>query len=275
MAWTRQTRRREPVDLRTDQAHTARMYDYLLGGKDNFPADREAAEQAIAGAPYLRTTARENRAFMHRAVRHLAEQQGIRQFLDIGTGIPTSPNLHEVAQAAAPDARVVYTDNDPIVLTHARALLGGSAAGRTAYLEADLGDVDTILDSAELRDTLDLSRPVAVSVIAILHFLPDPDAAYDIVRRLVAPLPAGSCLTISHATADFDPTMEEQAARSYRARGIPVRLRSRDEIAPFFAGFDLVAPGIQSVHRWRPDDNASAAIPDGQVNVYGAVGSKR
>nr|WP_243407717.1 SAM-dependent methyltransferase [Frankia canadensis] len=266
---------REPVGLHVDRAHSARMYDYLLGGKENFPADREAAERALAGFPHLRITARENRAFMHRAVRYLAEQAGIRQFLDIGTGIPTSQNLHEVAQAVSPEARVVYTDNDPIVLAHARALLTGSPSGRTAYLDADLHDVEAILTSAELRDTLDLSEPVALSVIAILHFFPDDQDPFGIVRALLDALPAGSYLTLTHATADFDPAADRQAAQAYRDRGIPMQLRRREEIARFFDGLELVDPGIQATHRWRPEGYAPTEVTDAQASIYGAVAVKK
>ncbi|WP_285900971.1 SAM-dependent methyltransferase [Frankia sp. R82] len=310
MAWIRPgSGERTPVDLKTDQPHTARMYDYFLGGKDNFPADREAGQRAMAGAPDIARAIRANRAFLVRAARYLAAEAGISQFLDIGTGIPTSPNLHEVAQAVTPDARVVYVDNDPLVLAHARALLTGTPAGRTAYLDADLRDVDAILAAPELRDTLDLSRPVALSVLAILHFLPDTDTGepFTLVRRLLDALPTGSHLVVSHGTPDFAPAISEQGAAAYRAGGIAVQLRRRDEFARFFDGLELVDPGIVPVHRWRPDaapaaadtsvdagseaaDDASAAVDagdfraddpsgvataglaDSQVNMYGAVG---
>ncbi|ABW12495.1 protein of unknown function DUF574 [Parafrankia sp. EAN1pec] len=180
------------------------MYDYYLGGKDNFPADREAAEQVIGTFPSVRALARQNRSFMTRATRYLAGEMGIRQFLDIGTGIPTSPNLHEVAQSLVPAARVVYADNDPIVLAHARALLASSPQGRTVYLDADLRDPESILDSPQLRETLDLTQPVALSLVAILHFIKG-DEPYAIVRRLLDALPAGSYLVLTHGTADLDP----------------------------------------------------------------------
>lgn len=159
--------------LNTNVAHTARMYDYFLGGKDNFPADRDAAEQALDKFPHLRTAARQNRSFLHRAIRFLAAEAGVEQFLDIGTGIPTSPNLHEVAQEIRPNARIVYTDNDLLVLAHARALLTSTPEGRTAYVHGDLRDVEAILSAPEIPATLDLTAPVAVSLIAILHFLDD------------------------------------------------------------------------------------------------------
>ncbi|WP_050996989.1 MULTISPECIES: SAM-dependent methyltransferase [Frankia] len=259
--------------LRTDRPHAARMYDYYLGGKDNFPADREAAEQAIAAFPNARVTARVNRAFMTRATRHLAADAGIRQFLDIGTGIPTSPNLHEVAQAVAPDTRVVYADNDPIVLTHARALLTSTPQGRTAYVDADLRDPAAILDSPELQKTLDLSRPLALSLVAIFHFLPDEDDPYGIVRRLVDALPSGSYLVLTHGTADFDPGAEEFAA-AYRQRGVPFQLRSRAEVERLFDGLELVDPGLLVAHRWRPDDDDSMSLLDAQVGLYGGVARK-
>nr|WP_044888091.1 MULTISPECIES: SAM-dependent methyltransferase [Frankia] len=268
------------VDLKTEQPHSARIYDYLLGGKDNFPADREAAEQVIVGFPQIRTTARQNRYFMARAVRYLAGEAGITQFLDIGTGIPTSPNLHEIAQEIVPAARVVYADNDPIVLVHARALLTSSPAGRTTYLDVDLRDVETILTSAELHDTLDLTRPVALSLIGILHFFPDEVDPYAIVARLLDALPAGSFLALTHGTPDFAPAESEQGAQAYRAHGVAVQLRRREEVARSFDGLDLVDPGLRVVHRWRPDGDVDVdvdvdeSLTHTQVGVYGAIGRK-
>ncbi|WP_218019937.1 SAM-dependent methyltransferase [Nocardia salmonicida] len=189
------------IDLRTDVAHSARMYDYFLGGKDSYEVDRIAAEQALQQFPSVRLTARTNRDFMRHATGYLVEQ-GIRQFLDIGTGIPTSPNLHEVAQAHAPESRVVYVDNDPLVLAHARALLVSAPEGSTAYVQADAADPAAILASPELTETLDLSKPVAVSLMALLHFVPGD--VYDIVNTLMAPLAPGSYLAMSHVTTDFD-----------------------------------------------------------------------
>ncbi|MCK9877364.1 SAM-dependent methyltransferase [Frankia sp. Ag45/Mut15] len=279
MAWIRpRAGERKPVDLKTDQPHTARMYDYFLGGKDNFPADREAGQRAMAGAPDIARAIRANRAFLVRAARYLAAEAGIRQFLDIGTGIPTSPNLHEVAQAITPDARVVYVDNDPLVLAHARALLTSTPAGRTAYLDADLRDIDAILAAPELRDTLDLSQPVALSVLAILHFLPDTETGepFTLVRRLLDALPAGSCLVVSHGTPDFAPAISEQGAAAYRAGGIAVQLRRRDEFARFFDGLELVDPGIVPVHRWRPDTApagaAGATVVPGRTTTVAGTG---
>jgi hypothetical protein len=269
--WRRSADDPRAVDLRTDQPHSARMYDYFLGGKDNYAADRESAEQVIRAFPTTVSAARQNRAFMIRATRYLAGEVGVRQFLDIGTGIPTSPNLHEIAQAVAPQARVVYADNDPIVLAHARALLTSSPEGRTAYLDADLLAPERILAAPELLDTLDLSRPVALSLIAILHFV-EGDAPYAIVRRLVDALPAGSHLVLSHATVDVNPAAR-QAADSYRSRGIPFQHRDRAGIERFFDGLTLVDPGIQIIHRWRPDGSA-AGLSDAEVSLYGGVARK-
>src|SRR5688572_19353551 len=180
---------RHGVDLHTDRPHPARVYDYLLGGKDNFEADRIAAEQGLKANPDGRIPPRENRAFLGRAVRYLAAEAGIRQFLDIGTGIPTAPNVHQVAQSVAPDARIVYVDNDPMVLTHARALLTGDPAGRTEYIDSDLHDIDAILGSPTLRSTIDLDQPVALLLIAVMHLVGDDDDPYGIVTRLLDALP--------------------------------------------------------------------------------------
>jgi S-adenosyl methyltransferase len=263
----------EPVDLKTDQPHSARMYDYYLGGKDNFPADREAAKQALAVFPNARVVSQQNRAFMIRATRHLAREAGVRQFLDIGTGIPTSPNLHEVAQGIDPRARIVYADNDPIVLAHARALLTSKPEGRTAYLDADLRDVHRILNAPELRATLDLSQPVALSLIAILHFFPDSDDPYGIIRRLLDALAPGSYLVAAHGTADVNADTP-RLTDAYRQRGIHLQSRTRTEFERFFDGLDLVEPGVRIVHRWRPDDAVPGDLTDAEVSNYGAVGRK-
>ena len=273
--WSRLADRLDPVELRTDVPHTARIYDYYLGGKDNFPADREAAEQTLKVYPDAPIAARQNRAFVHRVTRFLVAEAGIRQFLDIGTGIPTSPNLHEVAQSIAPECRVVYADNDPIVLAHARALLTSTPEGRTAYLDADLREPDRILESAELRDTLDLTRPVALSILAVMHFIPDSDDPYGIVRTLVDALPSGSYLTFSHGTADFSPGGEvSRASEVYRKRGIPGTARTLAQVERFFEGLEIIEPGIQLVHRWRPDDSVPTDLTESQVSVYGGVGRK-
>jgi hypothetical protein len=264
----------QSVDLRTDRPHPARVYDFLLGGKDNFPADRAAAEQGLKANPNSRIPPRENRAFLRRAVRYLAGEAGIRQFLDIGTGIPTSPNVHEVAQAVAPDARVVYVDNDPIVLAHARALLTSSPEGRTDYIDADLRDIDAILASPQLRDVLDLDRPIGLLLVAIMHFVPDSDDPYGITKRLLDMLPSGSYLALSHLTGDFDPQAWEGVAAVYRRSGVIMQVRSRPDVERFFDGLDLMEPGVQSVPRWRPEPGTDDAPTDAEVSVYGGVARK-
>jgi hypothetical protein len=265
----------QPVDLRTDRPHPARVYDFLLGGKDNFPADRAAAAQGMKANPNSRIPPRENRAFLRRAVRYLAAEAGVDQFLDIGTGIPTSPNVHEVAQGVRPSSRIVYVDNDPIVLVHARARLTSSPEGKTAYIDADLRGVDKILSSPGLRATLDLSRPVALLLIAIMHFVPDDDDPYGVAARLLDALPSGSYLALSHLTGDFDPEAWEGVAAVYRKSGVIMRVRSRPEIDRFFDGLDLVDPGVVSLPRWRPDPgDEPTKVTDAQVSVYGGVARK-
>jgi len=262
-------------DLHTDRPHPARVYDYLLGGKDNFAADREAARKGLRANPDSRIPPRENRLFLRRAVRFLAEQ-GIDQFLDIGTGIPSAPNVHHVAQGINPRARIVYVDNDPIVLAHARALLTGHPGGRTEYIDADLRDIDTILGSAALTDALDLDRPVGLLLIAILHFVGDEHDPWALVERLLAALPAGSYLALSHLTGDFRPEAWAQVAEVYRRRGVTMQVRSRPRIERFFTGLELVDPGLQILPAWRPDlgEPTDPAPSDDQVSVYGAVGRK-
>jgi SAM-dependent methyltransferase len=264
-------------DLRTDRPHPARVYDYLLGGKDNFAADREAAQNGLRANPDSRIPPRQNRLFMHRAVRYLAEQ-GIDQFLDIGTGIPSAPNVHHIAQGINPRARVVYVDNDPIVLAHARALLTSHPEGRTDYIDADLRDVDTILSSAVLKDALDLERPVGLLLIAVLHFIGDDHDPWKIVERLLGALPSGSYLVLSHLTGDFRPEAWEQVAEVYRRQGVTMKVRSRQEIERFFTGLEPVDPGLRILPAWRPDLAEPTEEPppsDAQVSVYGAVGRKR
>ncbi|MFI6042559.1 SAM-dependent methyltransferase [Nocardia sp. NPDC051321] len=233
--------------------HPARMYDWYLGGKDYYPVDQEAATKVLEVFPSVRRAAWVNREFMHRATTYLATI-GIRQFLDIGTGIPTEWNLHQIAQKVAPESRIVYVDNDPLVLTHARALLGSTTtAGRTAYAEADVRHTHDILNAPELIDTLDLTRPVAISLVALLHFVPAADHPYDIVSTLMDAVPSGSYLVISHATADFDPEAFEHITRIYQEGGIDAEFRCRADVERFFAGLDLVEPGVTPPHRWRQD----------------------
>jgi hypothetical protein len=264
----------DPVDLQTGRPHPARVYDYLLGGKDNYAADRAAAEEGLKANPNSLVPPRQNRAFMRRAVRYLVTEAGISQFLDIGTGIPTSPNVHEIAQDANPGARIVYVDNDPIVLSHARALLTSGPEGETAYIDADLRDVDRILGSADLRATLDLSRPVALMLIAVLHFIPDGDGPYSLVARLLAGLPYGSYLALSHLTGDFDPAAWAGVAAVFKRSGVTMRVRSRPEVERFFAGLDVIDPGVVSLPHWRPEpvEVGGAGQPsDAAVSVYGGV----
>ena len=246
-------------------AHPARVYDYWLGGKDNFEADRIAGEETIAAYPAIRASARANRAFLARTVSYLAADAGIRQFLDLGTGLPTASNTHEVAQSVAPESRVVYVDNDPLVLSHARALLTSSPEGVTAYLDADLRDTDQILEQA--ADTLDFGRPVAIMLLAILHYIPDLAEARRIVARLVDAVPSGSYLTISHAASDISPeAMAEMIRRmnEHLAEGNHVG-RTREVVASFFDGLDLLDPGVVKVTEWRPDVGGRGRGPDQPV----------
>jgi len=267
---------RPPLDLQIDRPHPARVYDYLLGGKDNFPADRAAAEAGLRANPNSRIPPRENRAFLRRVVRFLAGEAGVSQFLDIGTGIPTSPNVHEIAQQVNPQARIVYVDNDPIVLAHARALLTTGPAGRTAYLDADLRDADAILGSAELQRALDLSQPVALLLIAVMHFIPEAEDPWGLAGRLLAGLPSGSYLALSHLTGDFDPAAWAGVAAVYRRSGVTMEVRPYGAVERFFAGLDPVEPGVVSLPAWRPDaqDIGPGRPSDAAVSVYGGVGRK-
>ena len=250
--------------------HPARVYDYLLGGKDNFEADREAAEAILKVAPEVRTMARENRRFLGRAVRYLAGGAGVRQFLDIGTGIPAAGNTHEVAQRAAPESRVVYVDNDPSVLVHARALLDSGPEGRTDYIEADLRDPETILRDA--GKTLDFTQPVALLLVAILHFIPDADDPRALVAAYRDALPPGSFLVITHGTPDFHgPDVTDVAEAAYDTGKSSLTLRPMAAVRALFDGFDLVDPGVVQVPLWRPDPEDKQ--PDlTKFGVYGGVG---
>jgi hypothetical protein len=244
--------------LDTGTAHIARVYDYWLGGKDNFAADRVAGEEALEAFPGLISSVRANRAFLARVVRYLATQRGIRQFLDIGTGIPASSNTHEVAQSVVPEARVVYVDNDPMVLAHARALLSSSEQGATDYLDADLRDTGKILEAA--RRTLDFSQPVAVMLIAVLHLIGDADDPAAIVAQLMEAVPAGSTLAISHVPNDMHMgAMSDMSDRLNRLLSQPSTYRSQAQVTGFFAGLELVEPGVVPIQRWRPDTEEEAA----------------
>ena len=245
-----------PPAIDTSVAHAARVYDYWLGGKDNFAADREAGDQVIAAQPAVLIGVRANRAFLGRAVRYLAGQLGIRQFLDIGTGIPAANNTHEVAQSAAPGSRVVYVDNDPIVLVHARALLNNTD-GPTAYLDADLRDPGKILRAA--ARTLDFSQPVAVMLLMILHLIPDSDDPYRIVRRLMDATAPGSHLVLSHPASDIDAAAAARATQRYNALVSPPQTRrTHAEVCRFFDGLHLLEPGVVATNRWRPVDGVGS-----------------
>ncbi|ASQ92459.1 SAM-dependent methyltransferase [Streptomyces sp. 11-1-2] len=266
--------------LNQGRPHSARMYDYFLGGKDNYVADREAAAKVLTLWPGVMIAARTNRAWMHRAIRFLAAERGIRQFLDIGTGIPTRPNLHEVAQGIAPDARVVYVDNDPIVLAHAQALLKSSPEGRTAYVHGDITEPGNILASPDLTEVLDLSRPVALSLVSLLHFVPDEWGPYEIVQRLVDALAPGSFLVLSHITPDFDPEATQKTVQVYRSGGISGQIRTRDEVERFFTGLELAEPGLEVPHRWRTDlaetdsQVETGDVTDEEVSFWAGVAQK-
>ncbi|MFJ9950878.1 SAM-dependent methyltransferase [Kitasatospora sp. NPDC091207] len=274
MSGNRQDGRWPGVDLRMDVPHSARVYDYLIGGKTNFEADRTAAHASVKAWPALPISMRTTRTFMQRVVRHLAEEHKVRQFLDIGTGIPTSPNVHEIAQGIAPEARVAYVDNDPIVLTHARALMSSTEEGRTSYIDADFRDVDSIMGAPQLREVLDLSQPVALSLIAIVHFVLDQDDPQGIVRRFMDRLAPGSFLALTVFTGDTDPVGVGGVGREYNARGIPLQIRDKAETLAFFDGYDLLDPGVSLVHHWRPDADA-APVRDQDIAMYGGVAVKR
>jgi hypothetical protein len=238
--------------LKLDRPHGARVYDYFLGGKDNFAMDRQAAEHLLQAFPGFRTAALSNRMWMHRAAKYAAEQ-GITQFLDVGTGIPTSPNLHEVVQETIPSAHVVYADNDPIVLAHSRALLVSKPEGKTAYLEADVTDPQAILGSDEVKELIDFSKPVALSIVGVFHYLPDALQPYDLVRQLVEPLAPG-----------FAPDLWERAMVVYKADGGDAQVRSKEEVTQFFDGTELVEPGVVSPFRWYPDDETQRLVDKGE-----------
>ncbi len=248
----------EPVDLRIDVPHSARMYDFWLGGKTNFPPDRalgEAFEQAIPG---IKVMARENRRFLGRAVRYLAGEAGIRQFLDIGTGIPTEGNTHEVAQAANPDSRVVYVDNDPIVLAHARALMDSTGSRRTAYIHADLLEPAKILADPVLTGTLDLEQSVGLTLVAVLMLLADEDDPWGKARVLMDALAPGSYVAITHPGTEFDPVAMASVVEAAAKGEMTLVPRTREEVARFFGDWELVEPGVVPVMGWRPEGEPPA-----------------
>jgi SAM-dependent methyltransferase len=258
--------------INTSVPNPARIYDYFLGGKDNYPADREVAEQVLTIAP----VARDNRAYLRRVVRFLAGEAGIRQFIDLGSGLPTQGNVHEVAQAIAPDARVVYVDNDPMVVTHARALLAGN---NTLAIEGDLRKPDEIVGHPDVRELIDFDQPLALLLMAILHFIPDDQEPLAIMARFRDALPPGSYLAISHGTRDI-PARTDMSAEAMAEMGTRVEelyqettafivTRTREQVARFFDGYELVDPGLVEIQRWRPEE--PSLLPGG---FYGGVGRK-
>ncbi|UGQ12580.1 SAM-dependent methyltransferase [Yinghuangia sp. ASG 101] len=261
-----------PPEIDVSRAHSARMYDYYLGGKTNFPADRAGAEQALVAFPHLRVGARENRAFLLRLVRHLADL-GIDQFLDIGTGIPVEGrNTHDAAQAVIPATRVVYVDNDPIVLAHARALLTSHEAGATAYIDADVREPDSILGHPKLTETLDLDRPLALLLVSVLPFV--PGRATEILARLTESLAPGSYLGLSHMTADFDPDGVRRLIDTYRESGIRTQALTEKGVAELLpSGWELVEPGVRNLPQWLPAPDAELPDPV-QVPAYGLLARK-
>ncbi|MET7441261.1 MULTISPECIES: SAM-dependent methyltransferase [unclassified Streptomyces] len=256
--------------LNTSVAHNARVWNYWIGGKDHYEVDQKVGEQVASMFPVIRDVARADREFLGRAVQFLAADLGVRQFLDIGTGLPTLDNTHDIAQRIAPDSRIVYVDNDPIVLVHARSLLTSTPEGVTDYIDADVHNPDTIVRGA--ADTLDLERPVAVMMLGILNFVLDTDKARDIVRRVMAAVPSGSCLALTHPTTDADLGGEGnvEAMKFWNENATPpITARTREEIASFFDGLDLVTPGLVSCSQWRADSDSAPTLPQ-----FGAVALK-
>jgi hypothetical protein len=262
----------EAVRFDTSVAHPARVWDYWLGGKDNYAADRAAGDHVLEATPVVRDVARADRAFLADVVRHLAGELGIRQFLDIGTGLPTASNTHQVAQQVAPESRIVYVDNDPIVLAHARALLTSDPKGATDYIEADARDTRKILTAA--ARTLDFSQPVAVMLLGILLFIPDEDDPWAITARLMDAVPGGSYLAISHGASDIQAQDMVTANSRYNEHSaVAMRLRSSDELTRFFDGLDLVDPGLVPINHWQPGP-APATQREPALPAYAALGRK-
>jgi hypothetical protein len=262
----------EMIDTSRPQA--ARVYDYFIGGKNHFAADRAMADQVLRVWPSVRVGAREQRKFLGRAVSYLAAEAGVRQFLDIGAGLPTTSNVHEIAQSVAPDAHVVYVDNDPLVLAHARALLTSTPQGRTAYISADIRDPAAIVGSPVSRDVLDFRQPIALILVGILHLLPDADGPGRIIAELLEELPPGSYLVASQLTAEHDADRLEATAGAFRGAGLRGELRDSGDFAALaFSGLELVPPGITLVSEWRPDDDSPLPSP-AEVSMYGGVARK-
>jgi S-adenosyl methyltransferase len=263
-----------PTEINTSEPHPARMYDYFIGGKNHFAADRETAAQVLRRSPAVHIAARENRAFLGRAVRYLTAEAGIRQFLDIGTGLPTTNNVHEVAQGIAPSAHVVYVDNDPLVLTHARALLTSAPEGRTAYIHADLRDPAAILSHPDTQAVLNFGRPIALMLVAILHFMPDEFKPAEAIATLVDALPPGSYVVASHLTTEHDPAATSAGQQTMREAGMTMQKRNSDDFADLaFTGLELVPPGVVLVSEWRPAGLGPRPLPS-EVNCYGGVARK-
>jgi O-methyltransferase involved in polyketide biosynthesis len=261
-----------PDQIDTATPHPARMCDYFLGGQDNYAVDREAAERVLEHAPFIRATARGNRAFQHRAVRTVAER-GIRQVIDLGTGIPSSPDTHEVARHVAPESRVVYVGDDPIVATYAEAKLTNT--GNTGFVRADLRDPDAILDHPTTKGLIDFDQPIALLLVAVLHFLRDEEDPRRIVSAFTSRLPKGSCLILSHITADFDDgTALKQVAEVYKSTAKQLVMRGRDEVVSFFDGFEMLAPGLVRPPLWRPDGPVPGEAELADHHVYAGVGVK-
>ena len=264
--------RRPGLEFDTTVSHSARIWNYWLGGKDNYAVDREAGDKVAAMLPSIVAQARADRAFLGRAIRYLAGEEGIRQFLDIGTGLPTADNTHEVAQRVAPEARIVYADNDPLVLTHARALLTSTPEGACDYVEGDLREPDKIL--AQAARTLDFAKPVALMLLGILHHIPDTGRAYSIVRHLVTALAPGSFLAINHSTSAVHGAAMEEAVAHWNKVGTPsMTLRTPQQITRFFDGLDLLPPGVVSCSRWRPDLTPEGGLP-AEVDEFCGVARK-
>jgi S-adenosyl methyltransferase len=262
---------RKELQIDTRVAHSARFWNYLLGGRDNYAVDREAADQILLLIPSLRDTVRAERRFLIRAVQYLAGEARIRQFLDIGTGLPTAGNTHEVAQVVAPESRIVYVDNDPLIMAHARALLTSTPEGATDYVHADIREPDIIL--AEAARTLDFAQPVGLMLLGILNFILDTDQAHAIVDQLLAALCPGSYLVISHPTAEIDGAAMSEAMRFWNESGAaPIVARSRQQLIHFFGGLELLAPGVVSCSRWRPDPS-EIGVP-AEVFHFSGVGRK-
>jgi SAM-dependent methyltransferase len=261
-----------PPEIDTSVPQSARVYDYLLGGKDNFPADRALGDQIIERLPTIRPQVRAQRAFLARTVRYLTAEAGIRQFLDIGTGIPTAGNVHDVAQAIAPESRVLYVDNDPIVLAHSRALLQRTPEGRLAFILADLRDPEAILADPTLARILDLTQPVGLVLVGIMHHLRDDDDPRRIVATLMDALAPGSYLVLSQVTGDFDPEAMREVAAVVEQGGVPYVVRSHADAELFFAGLELVEPGLVPIAAWRPDPDTHQ--DPRSVSAYGGVARK-